>query len=210
MLVSHRPHNPSLSFKTLSPLPTTRFAQIKIGLFETLNALKDKISNCSTITTSTGGGSILPDHQRLFHLGRELKTGKRSLSKLGIGKHDVFLVHLFSNQPATLELSSDDDDEGDDVVVVTSIRNITRGGKKRSHTVNGCGVEEVKGGNDGSDGCNEDSEVVEVNSWEEAKIKQGQDGHGSTVVDLLESDDDDVIEVQPSDTDNTFKRSRIS
>lgn len=179
--------------------------QIKIALCEPLNALKDKISNCPTITT------ILPDHQRLFHLGRELKTGKRSLSKLGIGKHDVFLVHLFSNQPATLELSSDDDDDGDDVVVVTRTRNINRGGRKRSHKAHGGGgVEEVNGGNDGSNGYDEDKEVVEVNSWEDAKIKEGEDGHASAVVDLLESDDDDVIEVQPSDTDNTFKRSRIS
>lgn len=185
--------------------------QVDIGLHEKLDALKDKISKCPSLTSSPGGYSIRPSHQRVFHLGRELKTRNRSLSTLGIGKHNVFLVHLFSSQPATLELSSDEDD---DVVVVTSIHDQTRRGKKRSITAgidNGIPIEEAGGNNNDSGRCNEGGEIVEVNTLGETRIKPRQDGRTSTVVqtiDLLESDDDDVIEVEPPDKDIRSKRSR--
>ena len=69
----------------------------------TLNELKDKISG-------TEMGPIERCHQRLFYLGRELKSGRRTLSALGIGRYPNFLIHLHSTKPATLELSSDDDE----------------------------------------------------------------------------------------------------
>jgi len=189
--------------------------KIKIALSETLNALKDKISICPTVTKSAGGCSITPNHQRVFHLGRELKSGKRSLSVLGIGKYNAFLVHLMSSLPEPLELSSDEEDmeveEDDDVavVVVTSTR------KKRKERSFAAAVRGGGGGEQVVEVVDDDDDVVEVDvTREDATIRQGQEGRRSVVVDLLESDDDDVIEVQPSSVnfthaDTTFKRPRI-
>jgi len=49
------------------------------------------------------------EHQRLFHLGRELKSGRRSLSALGFGKHENFIVHLHSTAPTTIDLAEDEE-----------------------------------------------------------------------------------------------------
>mmetsp|Transcript_5070 Transcript_5070/g.5920 ORF Transcript_5070/g.5920 Transcript_5070/m.5920 type:complete len:208 (-) Transcript_5070:443-1066(-) len=190
--------------------------KIKIALSETLNALKHKISICPTVTKSAGGCSITPKHQRVFHLGRELKSGKRSLAVLGIGKYNAFLVHLMSSLPEPLELSSDEEDvegeEEDDVAVVV-VASSRKKRKERSFAA------AVRGGGGGGgeqvvEVVDDDDDVVEVDvTRDEATIRQGQEGRSSDVVDLLESDDDDVIEVQPSsvnDTsaDTTFTRPR--
>lgn len=45
------------------------------------------------------------DQQRLFHLGRELKSGRKSLSFLGLGKFENYQVHLHSTKPKTIDLS---------------------------------------------------------------------------------------------------------
>jgi hypothetical protein len=34
------------------------------------------------------------EHQRIFHLGRELKSGGRSLLKLGLGRFNNHVLHL--------------------------------------------------------------------------------------------------------------------
>jgi len=203
LLVTTTPQNENQS-------PVHRIvAQVKIKLSESLNALKHKISKCPTLIASAGGNSITPNHQRVFHLGRELKSGKRSLSVLGIGKYNAFLVHLMSNQPEPLELSSDDEEEDGNVAVVIASPRKKR--KEIPPSVRGdCGeqFEEVVDVVDDDD----DGEVVEVTRGE-ATIRQGQEGWSGVVVDLLESDDD-VIEVQPytisvTNTDTTFKRQRI-
>ena len=59
-----------------------------------------------------GGYTIQAKHQRLFHLGRELKSPKRSLEALlGFGRNGIYLVHLHSTQPRPLELSSDEEED---------------------------------------------------------------------------------------------------
>eukprot|EP00565_Helicotheca_tamesis_P006895 CAMPEP_0185729334 /NCGR_PEP_ID=MMETSP1171-20130828/5112_1 /TAXON_ID=374046 /ORGANISM="Helicotheca tamensis, Strain CCMP826" /LENGTH=164 /DNA_ID=CAMNT_0028398145 /DNA_START=146 /DNA_END=640 /DNA_ORIENTATION=- len=85
-------------------------SEIHVALTATLDFLKGEISNSEL-------GPIDRNHQRLFHLGRELKSGRRSLLTLGLGKFDNFILHLHSTQPETLELSSDEEDSDDDVVV---------------------------------------------------------------------------------------------
>eukprot|EP00567_Pseudictyota_dubia_P015303 CAMPEP_0197442840 /NCGR_PEP_ID=MMETSP1175-20131217/8761_1 /TAXON_ID=1003142 /ORGANISM="Triceratium dubium, Strain CCMP147" /LENGTH=155 /DNA_ID=CAMNT_0042973389 /DNA_START=242 /DNA_END=709 /DNA_ORIENTATION=+ len=97
-------------------------AQVTLPITATLNNLKDAIS-------STSLGPIEREHQRLFHLGRELKSGGRSLGALGFGKHDNFLVHLHSTKPKTLELSSDEEDD-DDVVLEGVISGPSSGDKR--------------------------------------------------------------------------------
>lgn len=81
----------------------SRKIEIEISLSSSLNTLKDTIS-------SSEFGPVDRDHQRLFHLGRELKSGGRSLSTLGLGKFDNFLLHLHSTQPKPIDLSTLDED----------------------------------------------------------------------------------------------------
>jgi len=63
-----------------------------MDLSSSLNDLKDKISE------SDDFGPLPRGSQRIFHLGRELKTGGRSLAALGVGRFKVFTVHLFSKE----------------------------------------------------------------------------------------------------------------
>lgn len=49
---------------------------------------------------------VMPKYQRIFFLGRELKSGQRSLDSLGFGKFGVRVIHLMSNQPKVNDLSS--------------------------------------------------------------------------------------------------------
>jgi len=74
-----------------------------------LNDLKAVIAKSSL-------GPLDPSYQRLFHLGRELKSSGRSLSKLGVGRFHNYCVHLHSTQPETCDLLSSDDDEEVEVV----------------------------------------------------------------------------------------------
>eukprot|EP00970_Alexandrium_tamarense_P014988 scaffold4561_cov184-Alexandrium_tamarense.AAC.7 len=92
----------------------------------TLNNLKD------TINKDPNLGPLNREQQRIFHLGRELKTGKRSLQSLGIGKFNVFSVHLHSLRPKTYELGDDDDDSDGEVEV-------SGGGEKRQSSGGGGG-----------------------------------------------------------------------
>ena len=51
------------------------------------------------------------NEQRIFYLGRELKTGNRTLSALGIGNHNIFVLHLHSLAPKTIDLQECEDDK---------------------------------------------------------------------------------------------------
>lgn len=176
---------------------------------ETQNALKEKISKYQRIINSSGGCAIFPDRQRVFHLGQELKTGKRSPSTLAIGKYGIYRIHLLPKQPSTLELCTDDDD-CDDAVVVTSDRKSNAGGRKRSYVSVDMVINEplqhVKGADKASDECNEDRQVVVVNSWEDAEIKLRQ----HEVVNVIKTKDKHVIELQSSDTDAVLEKFRIN
>ena len=91
-----------------SPLSLPPFKRkLSISLSSTLNALKDLVGSDSTL------GPIRRDQQRLFYLGRELKSGNRSLSALGIGYHGVYAIHLLSSAPKVVDLQSlDVEDSG--------------------------------------------------------------------------------------------------
>lgn len=84
-------------------LPLYTLHQISIPLSSNLNALKDAISADKTL------GPIKRNQQRLFHLGKELKTN-RTLDDLGIGNYNVFSIHLHSLAPKTYDLQSDEED----------------------------------------------------------------------------------------------------
>ena len=76
--------------------------QISISLSSSLNALRDAIATDGTL------GPMKRNEQRLFYLGRELKTGNRTLSALGIGNHNVFVLHLHSLAPKMVDLHCDE------------------------------------------------------------------------------------------------------
>jgi hypothetical protein len=77
--------------------------------------LKDQVSQSEL-------GPIERNHQRLFHLGRELKSGGRSISALGIGRFHNFTLHLHSTKPASYQLPSGDDNLIKDTVEVIGSR----------------------------------------------------------------------------------------
>ena len=81
--------------------------QIELPITAPLNSLKDRISKSSL-------GPIKSEF-RLFHLGRELKSGRRSLATLGIGRFDNFVVHLHSTAPPSAA------EVGDEVVEVKTV-----------------------------------------------------------------------------------------
>lgn len=58
-------------------------------------------------------GPAKRDEQRLFYLGRELKSANRSLANLGIGNYGVYSIHLLSLAPQVIDLHNDDDDDVD-------------------------------------------------------------------------------------------------
>ena len=130
-----------------------------------------------------GGYTIQAKHQRLFHLGRELKSPKRSLEALGFGRHGIYLVHLHSTQPRPLELSSD---EEEDVIKSTASSSLKR--KKGTQ-------EEI---------------VLDTNS---SHGVGGTTGGERVVVDLLESDgendgDIDEVLILNETTGSSTKRAR--
>jgi hypothetical protein len=70
----------SLLFLVCSPLVVRAYPQIACSLNGTLRDLKVAISQSAVL------GTIPIDRQRVFHLGRELKTLGRSLESLGVGR----------------------------------------------------------------------------------------------------------------------------
>lgn len=66
--------------------------EFEMNMSDSLNDLKDNIDGSSEF------GPLSRTNQRIFHLGRELKTGGRSLSVLGIGRFKVFTVHMMPKQ----------------------------------------------------------------------------------------------------------------
>ena len=116
----------------------------------TLTTLKQKINSDPSL------GPISPTQQRLFHLGRELKSSNRSLEALGIGRFNVFTVHLHTGLVTKcLELLDSDDD------MTRSNRNRTtnssNGSNRRKHNNND--NNEVVDLLDDSD---DDDDVVEI------------------------------------------------
>ena len=82
----------------------------------TLGALKKEIAKSSAL------GRVPLADQRIFHLGRELKTRSRSLDTLGIGRFGVNVVHVHSKrprnqqQPTTETIDSSDSDDAAQLV----------------------------------------------------------------------------------------------
>lgn len=93
----------------------------------TLYNLKDLI-NTSPL------GPIPRHQQRLFHLGREIKLGKRSLESLGIGRFNVYSLHLHCVK-RDINVQSDDDVEIIEKVEVVDVTAESNGDGERGEKV---------------------------------------------------------------------------
>lgn len=91
--------------------PPSSPTQISTPLQISLQDFKEKINKSPL-------GPCLPKYQRLFHLGRELKSSKRSLEILKVGRFKNFILHLHSTQPTTLESPTAAAENDDDEIVV--------------------------------------------------------------------------------------------
>lgn len=119
-------------------------------------------------------GPAKRDEQRLFYLGRELKSANRSLSNLGIGNYGVYSIHLLSLAPQVVDLHDDNDDDDDDDRVDSGKRSLSYDRRNSNVTANST---LARGGGD--------------------RQQQQPQRSQENVVDLLDSDsdDDDVIEI---------------
>lgn len=82
-------------------LPLYLGHQVQTSLSTKLAALKEMLTNEDYF-----GPDVPVARQRLFYLGRELKSSGRSLSSLGLGKYSVSVLHLHIRPGTDAETSS--------------------------------------------------------------------------------------------------------
>mmetsp|Transcript_24978 Transcript_24978/g.60127 ORF Transcript_24978/g.60127 Transcript_24978/m.60127 type:complete len:211 (-) Transcript_24978:207-839(-) len=158
--------------------------KITIPLSSALNALKDAINSDRAL------GPIKREHQRLFHLGRELKSGSRSLSAMGIGKYGVFTIHLHSSAPKTVNLQESDDENN------ASGKRAARRKEKKKNNNAAAGVDHndvidlLGSGSDPSGGAR-----AENANNRRTQQPRHQEEKREKVVELLDSDSDEDEEV---------------
>ncbi len=148
------------------PAYLSQNAKLTIPLSSTLNALKDLVNSAL--------GPIERNQQRIFYLGRELKSGNRSLTALGVGNHGVYTVHLLSLAPRVVNLSQSHDAKD------TAKSGVDGGRERRKGDVAESASRPTVGG-DGTRPVGRQRQRVR-----------------ETVVELLDSDnddDDDLVEV---------------
>ena len=181
--------------------------QVSLPLAATLDSLKTAILRCPALRArapaSSSGPRTIPEmyglgiksQMRLFHLGRELKSSGRSLSALGIGRFDNYLVHMASGGVADGKANGG---------------GATSGRKRKAVGASGSGSGSGGGTTveiDSSD--DDDDEVIELDDSQEssaggktpaaaasaASSSSGGGGGGpGEVIDLLDdSDDDDAV-----------------
>ena len=67
------------------------FFQLQISLNDSLSKLKEQVLECTSIPV---------EHQRIFCMGREMKTNGRSLETLGVGRFGIMVIHVHNTNPA--------------------------------------------------------------------------------------------------------------
>lgn len=180
-----------------------RAPQVSLPLAATLDSLKTAILRCPALRArapASSGPRTIPEmcglgiksQMRLFHLGRELKSSGRSLSALGIGRFDNYLVHMASGGVA----------DGNGSGGASSGRKRKAVGASGSGSGSGGGTTvEIDSSDD------DDDEVIELDDSQEssaggktpaaasaASSSSGNGGGGGgpgEVIDLLDDSDDD-------------------
>lgn len=69
--------------------------QLVVSLRQPLSALKAEIEECDAL------GNIPTSNQRIFFLGREIKTNGRSLETLGVGRFNIMVLHVHNTRPGS-------------------------------------------------------------------------------------------------------------
>mmetsp|Transcript_11205 Transcript_11205/g.12423 ORF Transcript_11205/g.12423 Transcript_11205/m.12423 type:complete len:178 (+) Transcript_11205:968-1501(+) len=154
------------------------------ALSATLDNLKLQISKNKSISKK----SIRPEGQRIFYMGRELKNTKRSLRALGIGKFNIFVIHLHSIQK--IDFNSQDDSDNDDVICVDGSDGQTQNLKN----------DDSERSNRRKRAFNAAAINIDMASSIHAGMISNQSSastsrNNAVIVDLLEDSDDDDIEV---------------
>jgi len=135
--------------------------EISASFDQSLRDLKSVIAKSSKL------GRIPTNHQRLFHLGRELKTSGRTLEALGIRRFGVTVLHVQSTLPPERHISlleEDDDDDDDDVVEIVSP---PAAAKAPPTTVN---LADDSDDDDDDDDNDDDCVIVEVESCKRPRL----------------------------------------
>ena len=133
--------------------------------------------------------------QRLFHLGRELKSGGRSLCNLGLGKFNNRILHLY------IRPGVDGNEKGEKAIVG---ERAAAGSRKRNRATSQqqptqeCSRQRQM----------ESNGFTELNAMQEGSLITSQQPHSITAnsnsnnnnnnniaIDLLDSSDDDEVEI---------------
>lgn len=145
-----------------------RWIKIKIALSNTLQQLKDVLGQKNHF------GPLSGSTLRLFHMGRELKSGGRSLSVLGIGRHNNNVLHM--HVTGTVSSSSE---------TTTTVTKRSRPSASTTSTTPAAGTH-----NNSTDSQNNNSVVAPTG---------GRNLKTDPVIDLMsDSEDEDALEVAES------------
>lgn len=189
----------------------------------TLSNLKQQINKSSSISAHDNGNDndntqntshtrththtpIQTKYMRLFHLGRELKSGQRSLSALGLGLGGRFsrgkmpiIVHLHSTQPKNVG-------NGSEVIIHNNgngnaddnVEEVRYAGQKRTHrSTHAHNSSRTQGENShaGLMAAHRNQGQMHQHQYQMAPASASRQ---QEVVELLDSDDDDVEIIETS------------
>mmetsp|Transcript_17755 Transcript_17755/g.27183 ORF Transcript_17755/g.27183 Transcript_17755/m.27183 type:complete len:197 (+) Transcript_17755:119-709(+) len=158
--------------------------KIQIPLSSTLNHLRDVIDNSSL-------GPLHPSRQRLFHLGRELKSGRRSLATLGLGRYKNHLVHVYRRPQhdgggaAVFDFSCKDPHVAKSGVNDDESTVDFNEQQQQQHSPTATNNNNINNNGENNSSNNNRENVASMTAQNETKVRR----RGSEVIDLLESDD---------------------
>ena len=166
--------------------------QISVDISNTkLSELKDMLADDEYFGSKAPVG-----RQRIFYLGRELKSGGRSLCNLGLGKFNNRILHLYV-RPVT--------DERDQTRDCDRQKGSTAGATRKRNHVASPSVQESRRQRHNADipewsisnsrpGNNDDHDITTSRTTASTSNHFVANTH-STAIDLVDSSDDDEVEI---------------
>ena len=187
---------------------TLPFSQLNVSLeHTTLADIKNKIADEFSALLDCIGTT--PSQQRIFHLGRELKSGGRTLEKLGLGRYrnnTTLHLHVSTRMPssqAQQSTTTNTDSSTDDVVVVLPSRPMsnTRASLSSSLSSSSSSAAPRTGATRGNRGSTASTSTTTTTTQKQ-------------VIDLLDDEDsnddeDDAVIVDPPSSSPKTKRQRV-
>ena len=186
---------------------TLPFSQLNVSLeHTTLADIKNKIADEFSALLDCIGTT--PSQQRIFHLGRELKSGGRTLEKLGLGRYrnnTTLHLHVSTRMPSSQaqQSTTTTDSSTDDVVVVLPSRPMsnTRASLSSSLSSSSSSAAPRTGATRGNRGSTASTSTTTTTTQKQ-------------VIDLLDDEDsnddeDDAVIVDPPSSSPKTKRQRV-